>query len=242
MRLRRCGYVRDASKTFPFADHNGSMIPSLGVDVVDLDYPSGRDESAFLVGLLTALCRPSLWLAPGFMVVAPQVSGSGSGKGLLARAICVIALGYHPRAFTAGHDLQELDKRIVAALVEALPALFLDNVNGMVLRSDTLASALSERPSSVRPLGKTGTVMLNSTAFIVVTGNGLTVSEDLARRFVRCELDPQCEDPEARPIPSRISWRDRTASRRTAVGDADDLALRPPERGLDQAGATVRQL
>jgi hypothetical protein len=96
--------LRDAFKTFPFADARRQHDPVLGVDIVDLDHPPGRDESAFLVGLLTALCRASLWLAPGFMVVAPQVSGSGSGKGLLARAICVIALGYHPRAFTAGHD------------------------------------------------------------------------------------------------------------------------------------------
>jgi hypothetical protein len=35
-------------------------------------------------------------------------------------------------------------------------------------------------------------------AFIVLTGNGLTVSEDLARRFVTVQLDPRTEDPEAR--------------------------------------------
>jgi len=43
-------------------------------------------------------------------------------------------------------------------------------------------------------------VALNSTAFIAVTGNGLGVSEDLARRFTLCELDARCEDPEARPF------------------------------------------
>jgi hypothetical protein len=41
-------------------------------------------------------------------------------------------------------------------------------------------------------------VPLNSTAFIAITGNGLTVSGDLARRFLVCELDALCEDPEAR--------------------------------------------
>ena len=43
-------------------------------------------------------------------------------------------------------------------------------------------------------------VPLNSTAFIAVTGNGLTVTEDLARRFISCELDARCEDPESRPF------------------------------------------
>jgi hypothetical protein len=44
-------------------------------------------------------------------------------------------------------------------------------------------------------------LLINSTAFIAITGNGLTVSEDLARRFNHCELDAGCEDPELRPFP-----------------------------------------
>lgn len=190
--------LREAFKTFPFADASRRSDPFLRTDVVDLDQPPGRDESAFLAGLLTAICRPSLWLAPGFLAIAPQVSGAGVGKGLLVRAICMIAFGSHLRAFTAGHDRQELDKRLAAELIEAAPALFLDNVNGTVLRSETLASVLTERPARVRLLGQSRMVALNSTAFIAITGNGLRVSEDLARRFLFCELDAHCEDPETR--------------------------------------------
>jgi hypothetical protein len=50
----------------------------------------------------------------------------------------------------------------------------------------------------VRPLGRTQMVALNSTAFIAVTGNGVTVAEDLVRRFLVCEFDARCEDPEQR--------------------------------------------
>src|SRR5262249_27459242 len=110
--------------------------------------------------------------------------------------------GLQPRAFTMGGETHELDKRLAAELIEAQPGLFLDNANGAALRSDTLASVLTERPARVRLLGKTQMVSLNSTAFIAVTGNGLTVSEDLARRFVYCELDAHCEDPESRPFRS----------------------------------------
>jgi hypothetical protein len=87
-------------------------------------------------------------------------------------------------------------------LIEAQPALFLDNANGFALRSDTLASVLTERPARVRLLGQTRVVLLNSTAFVGITGNGLTVTEDLARRFIRCELDARCEDPETRAFPA----------------------------------------
>jgi hypothetical protein len=111
-----------------------------------------------------------------------QVGTRGSGKGLLVRAICTIAFGVRPRAFTAGSERQELDKRLAAELIEAQPVLFLDNANGIALRSDTLASVLTERPARVRLLGQTRMVPLNSIAFVAITGNGLTVTEDLARR------------------------------------------------------------
>jgi hypothetical protein len=192
--------IREAFRTFPFSDAVRCWDSSLGLEMVDINEPPGRDESSFLVGLLTAICRPSLWLAPGMLMTAPVVSGAGSGKGVLVRSICVVAFGIQPRAFTAGSERQELDKRLAAELVEAQPCLFLDNANGIALRSDTLASVLTERPARVRLLGQTRMVPLNSATFVAVTGNGLTVSEDLARRVIPCELDARCEDPESRPF------------------------------------------
>jgi hypothetical protein len=190
--------LRQTFRTFPFVDAQSRKDKELSVQVVDLAASPGLDESTFLVGLLTAVCRSNLWLAPGFLARAPEISGAGTGKGLLVRSMCAIAFGIQPRAFTKGADRQELDKRLASDLIEAAPVLFLDNVNSSMLRSDTLASVLTERPARVRPLGRTGMVALNSTAFIAVTGNGLNISEDLARRFIVCELDARCEDPEQR--------------------------------------------
>jgi hypothetical protein len=190
--------LRQAFQTFPFADAVRRQEGAL--DVVDLNHPPTQDESAFLVALMTAVCRPSLWLAPGFLINAPQVSGAGSGKGLLVRSINAIAFGVQPRAFTAGSEKHELDKRLAAELIEAEPALFLDNANGTALRSDLLASVLTERPARVRILGQTRMVCMNSTAFVAVTGNGLSVTEDLVRRFIYAEFDARCEDPESRPF------------------------------------------
>jgi hypothetical protein len=224
--------LRDAFKTFPFADSVRRYDADLGVATVDLAHPPGRDESAMLAGLMTAICRAGLWLAPGLLVVAPPLSGAGTGKGLLVRAICLIAFGSQPRAFTAGHDRQELDKRMVAELVEAAPALFLDNVNGAVLRSDTLASVLTERPARVRVLGQTRMVALNSTAFIAVTGNGLAISEDLARRFLLSKLDAHCEDPEGRPFaPNFLQNIER---RRAELANAGRNQHGPAARGRRQ--------
>lgn len=158
----------------------------------------GIDESTALVSLLTAVCRPSIPLSPGVLITAPAISGAGTGKGLLARVLNTIAFGRAPQAFTGGSDRTELDKRIAAELIGAAPSLMLDNLNGVSLRSDILASAITERPARVRILGQSRMLPLNSSAFVVVTGNGLTVSEDLARRFIRIELDAGIEDPESR--------------------------------------------
>jgi hypothetical protein len=135
------------------------------------------------------------------IVTAPEISGAGAGKGLVVQAACAIAFGQNPATFTSGHDRSELDKRLVSALMQAGPAVLIDNANGTALKSDMLASVLSERPTLARPFGETRMAELNCTNWLAVTGNGLSVSEDLARRFLAVELDPRCDDPESRDFP-----------------------------------------
>ena len=192
--------IRETFKTFCFADAETIEPAAGGVATVDTSKAPGRDESSFLVALLTAVCRPSLHLAPGVLLRAAPVSGAGAGKGLLARCICIIAFGREPHAVTAGANAEELEKRIAAELIEGSPALFLDNLNNTAFRSDLLASAITERPARVRLLGRSQMVPLNASAFVILTGNGLTVSEDLARRFVAVDFDARTEDPEVRPF------------------------------------------
>lgn len=207
--------IRETFKTFCFADAETIWEPAVGAAVVDTNTPPGRDESSFLVALLTAVCRPSLYLAPGVLLRAAPMSGAGAGKGLLARCICIIAFGREPHAVTAGATAEELEKRIAAELIEGGPALFLDNLNNTALKSNLLASAITERPARVRLLGKSQMVPLNASAFVILTGNGLTVSEDLARRFIAVDFDPRTEDPEARTFTTDI--RAEVKTRRTEL-------------------------
>jgi hypothetical protein len=210
--------LRRHFRTFAFADAERVGEAGAAVPVVDIAKPPGADESAFLCALLTAVCRPCLWLAPGLLARAPEYSGAGTGKGLLVRSICAVAFGARPVALTAGSTAEEFDKRITAALMEAGATLFLDNVNGTALKSDVLASAITERPTAVRPLGRSATVQLNPTAFVAVTGNGLLLSEDMARRFLTVELDAGMEDPEARDFRADF-LADTMAARETLLRD-----------------------
>ena len=49
-------------------------------------------------------------------------------------------------------------------------------------------------------LGRSQMIRIELATFFALTGNGLTISEDLARRFIYASLDAQCEDPEQRPF------------------------------------------
>jgi hypothetical protein len=181
--------------------------------------PAGLDESTFLVALLTAVCRQSLELAPGYLVRAPRFSGAGTGKGLAIKAICIIGSGVRPSAFTSGHDHEELDKRLTAALIEAWPALLLDNYNAKELKSDILASVLTESPAMVRPMGQSKTVPLHTRTFIGITGNAVEIAEDMARRIISTNFDAHMENPEQRKF--RPGFLDHVfASRNRLLSDA----------------------
>jgi hypothetical protein len=211
--------LRDVFRTFPFGDGVQIHDPALGIDVIDASKPPGLDESTFLVALLTAVCRQSLELAPGYLVRAPRFSGAGTGKGLAIKAICIIGSGVRPSAFTSGHDHEELDKRLTAALIEAWPALLLDNYNAKELKSDILASVLTESPAMVRPMGQSKTVPLHTRTFIGITGNAVEIAEDMARRIISTNFDAHMENPEQRKF--RPGFLDHVfASRNRLLSDA----------------------
>ena len=194
--------LRCAFTTFPFGD--AAMVTKRRAGMsIDLSKPPGLDESTYLSAVMTAVCRPSLPLAPGFIIRGAHLSGAGSGKGQLVRALARIAYDFPPKAMPASGDRAELDKRLTAALVVADPIVFLDNVNAETLRSNLLASAVTENPVAIRPFREnTKLVSIATNALVVVTGNALRVSEDLARRFLVVELDARCEDPEQRSFPA----------------------------------------
>ncbi|WP_159992640.1 hypothetical protein [Roseomonas sp. 18066] len=196
--------LRNHFKSFPFADSPRTLATESSPSVVDIDQPPGADESALLCGLLTAVCRPSLPLAPALLFTAPEMSGAGTGKGLLARTICGIAFGEQPAAMTMGPSAEEFEKRLGSMLLDARPAVLLDNLNGMSLKSDFLASVVAENPAAIRPLGHSKTIRVNSSALIIINGNGLAPSEDLARRMLITRLDAGVENPEARPFTSDL--------------------------------------
>jgi len=61
-----------------------------------------------------------------------------------------------------------------------------------------LASAITEPTCQIRPLGRSQMIELEIGSFFIVSGNGLTITEDLVRRFLNSRLDAKMENPELR--------------------------------------------
>src|SRR5262245_45413646 len=194
--------LRRAFRTFPFTDRiEVDETFSVGGDeftvkVVDLKQPPGKDESAFLVALLSGVARFSLLRAPGYRIVSPPHSGSGVGKGMLGDAISIVAYGKKASAAALGERKEEFDKGLTDELLSGEQSILLDNLNNVTLRSRLLCVALGVSDARARRLGA-GMEAIKP-AFITVTGNGLKLAEDLVRRFLTSDLDARCENPETR--------------------------------------------
>ena len=61
-----------------------------------------------------------------------------------------------------------------------------------------MASFITEQMCAVRPLGRSQMIELEIANFFAVTGNGLTITEDLIRRFLNAKFDARVENPELR--------------------------------------------
>jgi hypothetical protein len=57
--------LRETFWTFPFADAPRQSDKAFGLEAVDIDQSPGLDESTFLVGLQTAVCRSTFGSPPG---------------------------------------------------------------------------------------------------------------------------------------------------------------------------------
>ena len=192
--------LREAHKTFSFADAVMKRDPGYA-HVVDLSRGDGigQDEGAGLCAELTSVCRPSLETAPGVLVHGPNDSGSGVGKGLYVRYNAFLAFGIKPYAMGPGHgDDAEREKRIAGALLEGSSVLFLDNWNELILSSNNLESALTERLVKIRPFGTLELIRVVTAMMIFLTGNALQPGRDMLRRLLSIGMNAHVENPNTR--------------------------------------------
>lgn len=156
------------------------------------------DEASRTVAL-SQLMTPTLRIACGEAVpmhcaCAPD---QGTGKSYLADLASMIVNGTRCPALAYPYNGEEFAKQLGAALIDGVPIISIDNVNG-TLASDFLCQAIERPVLDVRLLGASKNVRVPNTASIFANGNNLRVAGDLTRRQIRGELDANCEAPEER--------------------------------------------
>lgn len=157
-------------------------------------FASDADAAAAMAMGMTGLMRRVL---PSSPIACVSASTPATGKSLLADCISALMTGRRAPVAAIGKDSEELEKRIDSILLKGDPICVFDNVMRAV-SSDVLCQVATQPHKSIRVLAQSRIVEAPTNVFWVMTGNNLTLLNDLTRRVLVCNLDAGCERPELR--------------------------------------------
>jgi hypothetical protein len=163
---------------------------------------SGRSKAVAVAAMLTVFARgllPPKSLRPCFIFLA---NAEGAGKTLLVKCATVPTLGFAP-AGTRPKDEDEMRKALLAAVIEARPVIFFDNVKRHIT-GEALEGFLTTQEYEGRILGQSKSFRGENNAVVFITGNGCTVSPDMRRRSLFCELFLEVERAEDRVFQNNL--------------------------------------
>lgn len=156
----------------------------------------GNAERAHALCMLIQPFVRSLYEGPSplYLIEAPE---RGTGKGLLYKVGLWPAIGYEAAIMTEGGDEGEWRKRITAKLRTGPTAVVIDNVRAH-LDSSNLSAALTTTWWEDRIMRTSTLARLPNYAVWIVTGNNVTMSDEIMRRVVRIRMDARMDHPETR--------------------------------------------
>lgn len=157
----------------------------------DFPFASPSDRCHAIAAILLPFVRRMIaGNTPLHLLEAPT---PGSGKGLLADAISMIAVGQPCSVGTLSKNEEETQKQITAVLIRGAPVNLIDNV--VELRSSALAASITAQLWLGRILGLSKMVELPNRALWLITGNNPSISQEIVRRCVRVRIDAKTDRP-----------------------------------------------
>jgi hypothetical protein len=174
--------IDDLVREFPFGDFKEDTPANREAGVVGLS----RSKAVHLgnmVSLYGAGLMHELVTRLHFVYVA---NAQASGKTLLAKTAIVPIFG-PSRATPKPDNEDDLRKRLTTAAVAASPYLFLDDLDGF-LRSQSLNAFMMAPTWTDRSMGSHTELAAVKETVVIITGNNLSLSTDIARRTLRCNL------------------------------------------------------
>lgn len=165
--------------------------------LVDFPFKSESDRAHFIGALVLPFVRDMIdGCTPIHLMDAPS---PGTGKGLLADILNIMAVGRGTPLTTMTKNEDEFRKKITACLIRGQPIIFIDNVSGGI-DSGQLAAAITSETWSDRQLGQSRMVDLPNRAMWVITGNNLKLTDEIVRRTARIRLDAKMAKPWKRKV------------------------------------------
>jgi len=160
----------------------------------DFPFASEADRANAIAYFLLPFCRELInGATPLHLISAPA---QGSGKTLLGEVLSKVfnplqSICSAPKNLDADAEWR---KSITTRLVSQSSHVFFDNVTGK-LEVASLAAAITTTTWSDRLLGQNKEITAPNNAAWLITGNNLSLGEDMIRRTVEVRLDSQCENP-----------------------------------------------
>jgi hypothetical protein len=173
--------------------------------ICDFPFRGEGDKAVALAAVVTVVIRAGLGGTCPMFLFDAHTPASGKSK-LVDIAALIGTGGVAPRL--AQTKEEETEKRITAQMMAGDPILLFDNV-ARPLGGPALDAAVTAEIWSGRVLGKSERVRLPNKMTFFATGNNIQVKGDLARRALRCYLDPADERPEERDDfkhPQLLAW------------------------------------
>ncbi len=196
-------FPHDAFEPVPVAPTQGDVLGALRTlwgPWSLFPFATDHDRAAMLSAILTAVCRCSLDIAPGYLADAPA-QGAGKTKSMSALGALIRGSRAPVTPWVTGPGSEaELAKKLVSLLVTGNDYVSFDNVTG-VMCSSVLSALLTDGALSERLLG--GNVWYSGEArmFVCASSNNASLDRDLSRRLVRVRIDPGIERPNSRSFP-----------------------------------------
>ena len=193
-------YADFRGQTFPIVDLRptkedaAAALGFLLEAVREFPFESDASKSVMMGAMLTAVMRPSVPTAPLFCLSATTF---GTGKSAGGDLVAIIATGEVAAAVDFNANEDEFKKSLFSILLEGAPVTMVDNIVG-TLNSSLLNMILSQQSIKGRVLGVSKMATVPTSSLWLATGNNLTLSGDMTRRSLYCELDARMERPEER--------------------------------------------
>lgn len=162
--------------------------------LIDFPFVDASDRAHAVAAIVLPFIRRMIdGPTPMHLIEAPTM---GSGKGLLANLISIVATGAVCDARTLPESEDEVRKMVTAELMKGRPLILLDNASDRrQLYSSSLASVLTSVRWTDRKLGQSAMASVPNNALWMMTANNPNMHLELTRRCIRLRIDPRVDRP-----------------------------------------------